>query len=80
MTRALFKLMCCTLKIPATFVKAVFETPWKAHTCGQAYFIESDPKAPDGVVEDTAQEEITGLSMLISTFNLVSFFFFFFFF
>ncbi|KAM7192867.1 hypothetical protein V8F20_008664 [Naviculisporaceae sp. PSN 640] len=32
-----------TLEIPAIFVKAVFATPWKAHTCGQAYFVESSP-------------------------------------
>jgi len=62
--------MCRTLRIPAIFVKAVFETPWKAHTCGQAYFVEYGPKASD-MMESGAPatlatgvgDEITGVSM-----------------
>lgn len=62
--------MCRTLRIPAIFVKAVFETPWKAHTCGQAYFVEYSPQAlhmresgaPATLATDVG-EEITGVSM-----------------
>jgi hypothetical protein len=56
-SEGLFRLMCRTLGIPATFVKAVFETPWKAHTCGQAYFVETNQ-------DNDADDEITGVSML----------------
>lgn len=48
--------MCETLGIPAIFVKAVFASPWKAHTCGQAYFVESD-------LEKDADGDVTGVSM-----------------
>lgn len=55
-SKGLFQSMCDTLSIPAIFVKAVFTTPWKAHTCGQAYFVESN-------LETDAAGEITGVSM-----------------
>ena len=54
--KELFQSMCDTLNIPAIFVKAVFASPWKAHTCGQAYFVESN-------LETDAAGEITGVSM-----------------
>jgi len=55
-SKELFRSMCDSLRIPAIFAKAVFATPWKAHTCGQAYFVESN-------LETDAAGEITGLSM-----------------
>jgi len=55
-SNGLFRSMCDTLGIPAIFVKAVFATPWKAHTCGQAYLVESN-------LETDAAGEITGVSM-----------------
>jgi hypothetical protein len=54
-SQELFVSMCETLSIPLVFVKAVFETPWKAHTCGQAYFVESN-------MESDAAGDVTGVS------------------
>ncbi|KAK5652818.1 hypothetical protein OQA88_9484 [Cercophora sp. LCS_1] len=55
-SEGLFQSMCDTLSIPATFVRAIFATPWKAHTCGQAYFVDSN------LDTDTAGE-ITGVTI-----------------
>ncbi|KAK1758782.1 hypothetical protein QBC47DRAFT_409622 [Echria macrotheca] len=46
-SKELFRSMCDILRIPAIFVKAVLASPWQAHICGQAYFIESNPDTDD---------------------------------
>jgi hypothetical protein len=59
-SRELFQQMCETLNIPAIFVRAVFETPWRAHACGQGYFVDS---GLDSGLDINAAGEITGMSM-----------------
>jgi len=54
------------------FVKAVLESAWKTHTCGQAYFVESSPAAstitepgapPETSATDVVEpDEITAVS------------------